>query len=45
MRLLYVSEHSKHFFNLLRNWYQGENPPTLVGQIPKFNNFFKGFPN
>ena len=40
MSLFYVSEHSKDF---LRNWERGEDPPTLLGQIPKFD-CFEGFP-
>ena len=29
------------FLNQLRNRDQGEDPPTLLGQIPKFDRFFK----
>ena len=32
------------FQNLLRNWDWVEDPPTLLGQIPKFDHFFEGFP-
>ena len=41
MRLLYVSEQSKHFLKPVKKLGWGWRPTPPLGQIPKFDLFFK----